>query len=99
MLIGIRSNHMDITKFGDMDDPGFVAVTGELRRWIKELQPRISRSQGTAANEGAGKKAGEDEPGRHVLRITQSGSQFHGPTTVSGGTLLQGNYIGRDSIF
>lgn len=26
--IGIRSNHMDMTKFEDRDDPAFVAVTG-----------------------------------------------------------------------
>ena len=35
--IGIRSNHMDMTKFEDGDDPGFVAVAGELRRWCREL--------------------------------------------------------------
>ncbi|RDW82157.1 hypothetical protein BP6252_03269 [Coleophoma cylindrospora] len=35
--IGIRSNHMDMTKFEHEDDPGFKAVAGELRRWIKEL--------------------------------------------------------------
>jgi hypothetical protein len=28
---------MDMTKFEDPDDPGFVAVTGELRRWCREL--------------------------------------------------------------
>jgi hypothetical protein len=85
---------MDMTKFEGPDDPGFVAVTGELRRWIKELQPRISSSQGTTNEE-----AGEEAPNQHILRITQGGSQFHGPTTVSGGTVFQGNYIGRDSIF
>ena len=35
--IGIRSNHMDMTKFEHGDDPGFTAVAGELRRWVKEL--------------------------------------------------------------
>ncbi|KAH8671817.1 TPR domain protein [Tricladium varicosporioides] len=35
--IGIRSNHMDITKFEHEDDPGFIAIAGELRRWIKGL--------------------------------------------------------------
>ena len=28
---------MDMTKFEGEDDPGFVAVAGELRRWSKEL--------------------------------------------------------------
>ncbi|KAI1452410.1 Alpha/Beta hydrolase protein [Annulohypoxylon moriforme] len=35
--IGIHGNHMDMTKFQDEDDPGFVSVAGELRRWVKEL--------------------------------------------------------------
>lgn len=34
--IGIRSNHMDMTKFKHRDDPGFAAIAGELRRWVKE---------------------------------------------------------------
>lgn len=33
---------MDMTKFEDGDDPGFKAVAGELRRWVKRLgQPKI----------------------------------------------------------
>ncbi|KAK4233072.1 hypothetical protein C8A03DRAFT_39245 [Achaetomium macrosporum] len=35
--IGIRRNHMDMTKFASVDDPGFLAVCGELRQWIKQL--------------------------------------------------------------
>ncbi|KAK3680817.1 Alpha/Beta hydrolase protein [Podospora appendiculata] len=35
--IGIHSNHMDMTKFTSTDDPGFVAVCGELRRWIRDI--------------------------------------------------------------
>ena len=35
--IGIRGNHMDMTKFASADDPGFQAVCGELRRWTKQL--------------------------------------------------------------
>ncbi|RYP55419.1 hypothetical protein DL770_010923 [Monosporascus sp. CRB-9-2] len=35
--IGIHSNHMDMTKFASTDDPGFVAVCGELRRWIRDM--------------------------------------------------------------
>ena len=35
--IGIRSNHMDMTKFENADDPGFAIFAGELRRWVKHL--------------------------------------------------------------
>ncbi|CAG8016353.1 unnamed protein product [Penicillium nalgiovense] len=33
--IGIHGNHMDMTKFAGSTDPGFLAVCGEMRRWIK----------------------------------------------------------------
>lgn len=35
--IGIRANHMDMTKFVQADDPGFVAVCGELREWLNGI--------------------------------------------------------------
>ena len=36
--IGIHGNHMGMTKFVSEDDPGFVTVAGELRRWMKEIK-------------------------------------------------------------
>ncbi|MCJ1265678.1 hypothetical protein MMC22_005558 [Lobaria immixta] len=38
--IGIRCNHIDMTRFEREDDPGFTAIAGELRRWIKEMIPQ-----------------------------------------------------------
>jgi hypothetical protein len=35
---------MDMTKFGDEEDPGFQAVVGPLRRWIKEVRDANSRA-------------------------------------------------------
>ena len=41
---------MDMTKFEDGDDPGFKAVAGELRRWVKRLiAPSDARIPETAA--------------------------------------------------
>ncbi|KAI9710416.1 MAG: hypothetical protein M1812_007452 [Candelaria pacifica] len=37
--IGIRANHMDMTKFSDAEDPGYLAVSTELRRWARGIQP------------------------------------------------------------
>ncbi len=34
---------MDMTKFANVDDPGFVAVCGELRRWIRETDAKKKR--------------------------------------------------------
>ena len=28
---------MDMIRFGSIDDPGFTAVAGELRRWVKRI--------------------------------------------------------------
>jgi hypothetical protein len=28
---------MEMTKFESVDDPGFTAIAGELRRWVKAL--------------------------------------------------------------
>jgi hypothetical protein len=41
---------MDMTKFEHVDDPGFVAIAGELRRCIKELSAaESSRSPDSAS--------------------------------------------------
>ncbi|GKU16015.1 unnamed protein product [Fusarium langsethiae] len=40
--IGIHKNHSDMTKFNTADEPGFVAICGELKRWMN----KIRRSQG-----------------------------------------------------
>jgi hypothetical protein len=39
---------MDMTKFEDASDPGFIAVVGELRRWVRELEA-LSKTQVAAA--------------------------------------------------
>jgi hypothetical protein len=83
---------MDMTKFENADDPGFKAVVGELRRWVKEI---IREGAGSLYGRSANEEAGGRMPEQHVSRITHGSSQF-GPTTVSGGSLFQGNYIGRD---
>lgn len=31
----------DMTKFTDRDDDGYVSISGELRRWVKGLQPAL----------------------------------------------------------
>ncbi|KAF5667624.1 hypothetical protein FHETE_5682 [Fusarium heterosporum] len=36
--IGIERNHAEMTKFSQTDEPGFVAICGELKRWIKKIQ-------------------------------------------------------------
>jgi len=45
---------MNMTKFGALDDPGFIAVAGEIRRWVKALnatQGGLQHGSKTAFNE------------------------------------------------
>ncbi|KAK0627900.1 hypothetical protein B0T14DRAFT_451216 [Immersiella caudata] len=35
--IGIHANHMDMARFRAADDPGFLAVCSELRRWVEAV--------------------------------------------------------------
>ncbi|KID85820.1 sesB-related regulatory protein [Metarhizium guizhouense ARSEF 977] len=39
--IVIHANHMDMAKFDSVEDPGFVAMCGELRRWLKGLKADV----------------------------------------------------------
>ncbi|KAH0536662.1 hypothetical protein FGG08_006488 [Glutinoglossum americanum] len=42
----IRSNHMDMTKFRNQEDPGFQLVSSDLLRWVKALEiPKGSKAQ------------------------------------------------------
>lgn len=34
---------MGMTRFESVDDPGFIAISGELRRWIKDLAKTAAR--------------------------------------------------------
>ena len=48
-----------MTKFVNVDDPGFVAVCGELRRWVRDTdkkkrghgRPSLAEQPGVAANQ------------------------------------------------
>ena len=35
--IGIHKNHTDMARFESEDDPDFISVAGELRRWVRQL--------------------------------------------------------------
>ncbi|KAK1772209.1 hypothetical protein QBC33DRAFT_520561 [Phialemonium atrogriseum] len=41
IAIGIHSNHMDMVRFPTQNDPGFVSVAGELRRWVMDMDPSL----------------------------------------------------------
>ena len=61
--IGIHANHMDMTKFASTDDAGFLAVCGELRRWIKEIA-QATTHDGRNELEGRDERRTGATPGR-----------------------------------
>ncbi|OGE46779.1 hypothetical protein PENARI_c112G04431 [Penicillium arizonense] len=52
--IGIHSNHMNMARFANVDDPGFVAVCGELRRWIRDAEGNKRRHENSSQVEQPG---------------------------------------------
>ena len=88
--IGIRANHMEMTKFRREDDPGFIAVAEEIRRWMGEI--RLGPTRLEAHESGETVRSGDSV--RPSLSIIQSGGEWSGPVLVSGGVLVQGNTVG-----
>ncbi|KAK5653199.1 hypothetical protein OQA88_9097 [Cercophora sp. LCS_1] len=50
--IGIHNNHKDMTKPRSLEDPGFTALRGELKRWLRGVE-NVGRADATViANSG-----------------------------------------------
>lgn len=50
-----------MTKFEHVDDPGFTAITGELRRWVKEMTPLSNASAPGAERSEQGKQVRQED--------------------------------------
>ncbi|KAK3292166.1 uncharacterized protein B0H64DRAFT_364874 [Chaetomium fimeti] len=84
--IGIHSNHTDMARFVSADDPGFTAVCGELRRWIKQMDA-IERRFGYPPASSPTHSPGDGQDGR-----TSSAVQFLVPYTSNP------DFVGRSEI-
>jgi hypothetical protein len=86
---------MDMTKFCELDDPGFVAITGEVRRWVRALVASIDNTNSIRESNQdlsvyhSSLEAG-GAPGSQLLRITPVGSHNTGVTTINVEPLFQG---------
>ncbi|KAJ4326683.1 hypothetical protein N0V84_002909 [Fusarium piperis] len=63
--IGIHSDHAQMTKFGSRTEPGFLAVCGELKRWVKKIE-----QQGQTASKS-----------HHLEQVTEAVPQYLIPYT------------------
>ena len=92
---------MDMVRFEDINEPGLVAIAGELRRWIKGVVGAEGPGRSEQRTRSSEHRSLPQEVGaeRQVISITQGGSEYNGPTTVSGGSVFQGNFVGREGAF
>lgn len=47
---GLHYNHMDMTRFSDSSEAGFLAVTADLLRWTKRFQSPVRSSSDSASS-------------------------------------------------
>jgi hypothetical protein len=65
--IGIHANHRDMTKFYNVEDPGFVAVYRELSRWIKG----ITKAEAVRENKALVQVSVALEPAEKIVNAAQ----------------------------
>lgn len=76
--IGIHKNHAEMTKFSNSEEPGFVAICGELKRWMKRIQQTQSTpKKHTPAtyckfllNKGCARGAGKHQVSKYSAKIS-----------------------------
>jgi hypothetical protein len=99
--IGIRSNHMDMTKFALEEDPGYLAVSSELWRWAKQIKSQLqvqeaSSSASTSSATGQNLEAWPSEmlnfSHPHQQWLIEGGHQYNQPLSAPQQRLPQNNY-------
>ncbi|KAM7208426.1 sesB-related regulatory, partial [Rhypophila decipiens] len=92
--IGIHGNHRDMAKFTGPDDPGFMAVCGELRRWIRDanaaerrhVNPLPARDLDMEGQRGTGNQFGDGN--RIFANFGGSQKNIEGGNYESGGGVM-----------
>ena len=82
---------MDMTKFVNFEDPGFVAVCGELRRWIRDadIKKRHRSNKSSTDKPDTAYQHGENSRqynvfGNGMQRIAAKGDQNFGTIPPKG---------------
>ena len=109
----IHRNHMEMTKFKSEDDPGFIAVVGELCRWIGDASQSSMADDGTmhgpqTQSPNAARKRGRSNDfagdGQNKVRsrgnvTNQSGQNNVGSFTNHSGQVVFGNMNNHQSVY
>ena len=90
---------MDMTKFDDPEDPGFVAVSTTLWRWARDLASDANANEGIAdgSQSRSTRRAIEDSTSQgdnawHTI------NQFGGQNLTNGGRVFQGNIDAQGNV-
>ena len=87
-----------MAKFESVDDPGFISVLGELRRWAGNLGDAIAENENTEADREVDPQTETKLDGIVPYMnntITNSGTQtFNGPANIGGTQTFHGAVFG-----
>jgi hypothetical protein len=83
---------MDMTKFGDDQDPGYQSICAVLRRWIREYEEFLSSNLNSSTTTSA-----EETSRSHPSAVPWTNQQMPPPiysiNNTGGGYVVQGNIV------
>lgn len=95
----IHANHMDMTKFESVEDPGFVDVSTTLWRWVRDLANETNAT--SVVSEIPQSRSGRlgIEGGRSTAENAwRSVNTFSGQNDTGGGRLFQGSIDAQGNV-
>lgn len=102
----IHANHMDMTKFESVEDPGFMDVSTTLWRWVRDLAKQTnvtsvvsetpqSQSEIPQSQSGLLEIKGGRAPGENAWRSVNT---FSGHNNTGGGRVFQGSIDAQGDV-
>lgn len=87
--IGIRANHSEMTKFADVHDPGFDAVCGELRRWVRSIGGTQQLGSFNEAEQTRGEQDRQGKLGGSATQLRESVAVLENVVAIREKTLAE----------
>jgi protein SERAC1 len=91
---GIHANHMDMTKFSSPQDAGYIAVSGQLWRWVKEIKAVLKAAEDAVEEEARASRA-PPLPSQRLLLDSQpsGGPSSAGIVSTGGNATFNDNFV------
>lgn len=95
----IHADHMQMARFKNAQDPGYISVSDQLWFWVEQLRnslEMVSKAE-VELQPSAEEIRGRRNKKFHSLQGGVSEANFYAPVHSEGGQVLQGNpIVGRD---